>query len=118
FGLDFGAGALRLLDRLPHVGSIIVGDDAERVHRLMRTLGKELDRRSAAFSGMNAANLSEYRELADPTMPRIFLLIDNYPDFKKERQISAQRAPFYQVFIRIIVEDTPLRVHAAIPAYR
>src|SRR5699024_11865268 len=118
FGLDFGAGALRLLDRLPHVGSIIVGDDAERVHRLMRTLGKELDRRSAAFSGVNAANLSEYRELADPTMPRIFLLIDHYPDFKKEWEISAQPAPFYQVFMRILGEGRPLGGHAAITADR
>jgi len=118
YGLDFASGALGVLERLPHVGSIIDGDDAERVQRLMRTLGKELDRRSAAFSGVNAANLSEYRELADPTMPRIFLLIDNYPDFKKEWEISAQRAPFYQVFMRILGEGRPLGVHAAITADR
>src|SRR5699024_9312039 len=118
YGLDFASGALGVLERLPHVGSIIDGDDAERVQRLMRTLGKELDRRSAAFSGVNAANLSEYRELADPTMPRIFLLIDNYPDFKKEWEISAQRAPFYQVFMRILGEGRPLGGHAAITADR
>ena len=38
YGLDFGSGALRSLEALPHVGSIIAGDDAERVQRLLRTL--------------------------------------------------------------------------------
>lgn len=118
YGLDFASGALGVLERLPHVGSIIDGDDAERIQRLMRTLGKELDRRSAAFSSVNAANLSEYRDLADPKLPRIFLLIDNYPDFKKEWEISSQRAPFYQVFMRILGEGRPLGVHAAITADR
>src|SRR5690606_37087044 len=38
YGIDFSSGGLRMLDALPHVGSIIQGDDAERILRLMRML--------------------------------------------------------------------------------
>ncbi|GGH42956.1 FtsK/SpoIIIE domain-containing protein [Microbacterium album] len=118
YGIDFASGALGVLDRLPHVGSIVDGDDAERIQRLMRTLARELDRRSAAFASVSAASLSEYRELADPSMPRILLLIDNYPEFKKEWEIAAGRAPSYQAFMRILGEGRPLGVHAVITADR
>src|SRR5690625_5293966 len=118
YGMDFASGALGVLERLPHVGSVIDGDDAERIQRLMRTLGQELDRRADAFSSVNAANLTEYRELADPQMPRILLLIDNYPDFKKEWELTSARAPFYQTFMRVLGEGRPLGVHAVITADR
>lgn len=118
YGLDFASGALGVLEGLPQVGSIIDGDDAERVQRLLRGLGQELDRRSQAFAEVNAANLTEYRDLADPGLPRIIVLIDNYPEFKSEWEISAARAPFYQVFMRILGEGRPLGVHAVITADR
>ncbi|WP_245708926.1 FtsK/SpoIIIE domain-containing protein [Ruania alba] len=118
YGLDFASGALGALEKLPHVGSIIDGDDAERLQRLMRTLDAELSRRSDAFSAANAANLSEYRDLVDPSMSRIILLIDNYPDFKKEWEITSARAPFYRMFMRILGEGRPLGVHAVLTADR
>lgn len=118
YGLDFASGALGTIERLPHVGSIIDGDDAERLQRLLRTLDAELDRRSALFAKAHAANLSEYRELADRSLPRILLLIDNYPEFKKEWEIAAGRTAFYQIFMRILGEGRPLGVHAVITADR
>jgi len=118
FGLDFASGALGSIEKLPHVGSIINGDDAERVQRLLRTLGRELDRRSDLFAQAHAANLSEYRELVDPTMPRIVLLVDNYPEFKSGWEVNSATAPFYQVFMRVLGEGRPLGVHAAITADR
>jgi S-DNA-T family DNA segregation ATPase FtsK/SpoIIIE len=118
YGLDFASGALGAIDRLPHVGSVIDGDDSERVQRLLRTLDQELDRRSQAFAKASAANLSEYRELVDPAMPRILVLIDNFPEFKKEWELTSARAPFYQVFMRILGEGRPLGVHAVITADR
>ncbi|NYF98785.1 FtsK/SpoIIIE domain-containing protein [Janibacter cremeus] len=118
YGLDFASSALGAIERLPQVGSIIDGDDAERVQRLLRTLGREMDERAEAFAGASAANLTEYRELVDATMPRIILLIDNYPEFKKEWEISSARAPFYQVFMRMLGEGRPLGVHAVITADR
>ena len=118
YGLDFASGALKSLETLPHVGSIIAGDDAERVQRLLRSLGRELDRRGKAFAAANAANLTEYRELVDAKATRIFLLLDNFPQFKADWEVTSARSPFYQVFMRILGEGRPLGIHAIATADR
>ena len=116
--LDFASGALGALTALPHVGSVVDSNDPERIQRLLRTLDAEMDRRSAAFSAASASSVQEYRELADPKMPRILLLIDNYPDFKKEWEITQGRGAFYRVFMRILGEGRTLGVHTVITADR
>ena len=45
YALDFGAGDLAPLERLPHTGSVILAADRERQMRLIRHLRSELDRR-------------------------------------------------------------------------
>src|SRR4029079_7905990 len=49
YGLDFGSGSLKSLEILPHVGSIIPGDDPERLQRILRSLAKVLDDRGKRF---------------------------------------------------------------------
>lgn len=118
YGLDFGSGSLRALERLPHVGSVIDGDDAERLQRLLRSINREMDRRAKLLAGAQAANLSEYREQTDPSMTRVFVLIDNFPEFRKDWEIPSARSPFYRMFMRIITEGRNLGVHAVIAADR
>jgi len=118
YGLDFGSGSLRSLDALPHVGSIITGDDAERVQRLLRTLGEMLDRRGRSFSEANAASLTEYREITGEREPRVILLIDGFGQFKAEWDATTARLPFYNVFMRILGEGRPLGVHVIATADR
>ena len=118
YGLDFGAGSLRSLDVLPHVGAIIPGDDAERVQRLLRTLNDVLDRRGKQFSEFNAASLSEYRTLTGTREPRILLLVDGFGQFKSEWDSTTVRMPFYNIVMRILGEGRPLGVHAIITADR
>lgn len=116
--LDFASGALGALSALPHVGSVVDGSDVERIQRLLRTLDGEMDRRAAAFSAASAASVQEYRELRDPRMPRILLLIDNYPEFKKDWEVTAGRNAFYRMFMRILGEGRTLGVHTVITADR
>ena len=118
YGLDFGSGSLRTLEALPHVGSIISGDDAERVQRLLRTLGDLLDRRGKTFSEVNASNLTEYREITGSQEPRVILLIDGFGQFKTEWDSTTARLPFYNIFMRILGEGRPLGVHAIATADR
>ncbi|WP_022889708.1 FtsK/SpoIIIE domain-containing protein [Agromyces italicus] len=118
YGLDFGSGALRSLEALPHVGSIIAGDDAERVQRLLRTLNELLDRRGKLFSDAHAASLSEYRAITGQDEPRVILLIDGFGQFKAEWDSTTVRMPFYNVFMRILGEGRPLGVHAVATADR
>jgi S-DNA-T family DNA segregation ATPase FtsK/SpoIIIE len=116
--LDFASGALGALAALPHVGSVVGSDDAERIQRLLRTLDGELNRRAAAFSAANASSVQEYRALRDPHMPRILVLIDNYPEFKKDWEVTPGRSQFYRIFMRLLGEGRTLGVHTIITADR
>src|SRR5690606_17920480 len=118
YGLDFGSGALKSLEMLPHVGSIISGDDAERVQRVLRSLARVLDDRGKRFSAANAASLSEYRNLTGKAESRIVLLIDGFPQFRGEWESTTARMPFYQTFMRILGEGRPLGVHVVASADR
>ncbi|WP_434810891.1 FtsK/SpoIIIE domain-containing protein [Microbacterium sp. bgisy189] len=116
--LDFASGALGPLAALPHVGSVVDSSDAERIQRLLRTLDGEMDRRAAAFSAASAASVQEYRDIADPNMPRILVLIDNYPEFKKDWEMAPGRGPFYRIFMRMLGEGRTLGLHTVITADR
>lgn len=118
YGLDFGSSSLRSLEVLPHVGSIITGDDAERVQRLLRTIGDVLDKRGRRFSEVNAASISEYREITGERLPRVILLLDGFGQFKSEWDATSARLPFYNVFMRILGEGRPLGVHVVATADR
>lgn len=118
YGLDFGSGALKSLEVLPHVGSIISGDDAERVQRILRTLAATLDDRGKRFSAANASSIGEYRELTGQDEPRIVLLLDGLPQFRADWESTTARMPFYQTFMRILGEGRPLGVHVIATADR
>ncbi|MGV9194888.1 FtsK/SpoIIIE domain-containing protein [Microbacterium sp. MC2] len=118
YGLDFGSGSLKSLETLPHVGSIIPGDDAERVQRIMRSLAAVLDDRGKRFSAANASSIAEYRELTGRDEPRIILLLDGLPQFRAEWEATTARMPFYQAFMRILGEGRPLGVHVVATADR
>jgi len=119
YGLDYGAGSLRILERLPHVGAIIAGEDSERIIRLFRTLRAELERRAAAWAEVNASGIAEYRQLAGrPAEPRILLLIDNFTNFKDDFEVAAGRAQWYDVFRDVLADGRRLGIHVALTADR
>jgi S-DNA-T family DNA segregation ATPase FtsK/SpoIIIE len=118
YGLDFASSSLKSLEVLPHVGSIISGDDAERVQRLLRSLGRILDERASQFAAANAASLTEYRTITGINEPRIIVLLDNYPQFKADWDSTSARTPFYHLFMRLLGEGRPLGVHVVATADR
>ncbi|MGO4783480.1 FtsK/SpoIIIE domain-containing protein [Cryobacterium sp. W22_MBD10_FK3] len=119
YGLEFGSGGLRMLESLPHVGSIIPGDDSERIMRLFRMLRSELDRRSEAYAAVTADTITEYRRLAMlADEPRLLLLIDGFPAFRNEYEGIPGRAEAYQILQQIISDGRSVGVHIALSADR
>ncbi|WP_234698518.1 FtsK/SpoIIIE domain-containing protein [Lacisediminihabitans changchengi] len=119
YGLDFGSGSLRMLESLPHVGSIIAGDDSERIIRLFRLLKDELETRGPRFAEADASSIVEYRRLANrPQEPRILLLIDGFPNFRNDFEIPAGRSIWYDVFKDILSDGRQLGMHIALTADR
>ncbi|WP_243062363.1 FtsK/SpoIIIE domain-containing protein [Humibacter sp. RRB41] len=119
YALDFGAGSLRMLDQLPHVGAVIKGDDVERVVRLFRTLRAELDDRAPRFAAANASNITEYRQLTGRgDEPRILLLLDGFPSFREDFEVTANRSQWYEVFRDVLTDGRQLGMHVAFTADR
>ncbi|MGN6426705.1 MAG: FtsK/SpoIIIE domain-containing protein [Leifsonia sp.] len=119
YGLDFGAGSLRMLEKLPHVGSIIPGDDAERIIRLFRTLKGILEERGPRYAEANASSITEYRSLTGRMdEPRILLLVDGFPSFREDFEIPAGRSQWYDVFRDILADGRRLGMHVALTGDR
>lgn len=119
YGLDFGAGSLRMLESLPNVGSIITADDTERIVRLFRTLKEELEDRGRRFADVSASSVSEYRTLANrPLEQRILLLIDGFPSFRDDWEVTSGRSAWYDVFKDILTDGRQLGMHVAFTADR
>ncbi|MFD6175612.1 MULTISPECIES: FtsK/SpoIIIE domain-containing protein [unclassified Isoptericola] len=119
YGLDFAAGALRMLSSLPHVGTIARGDDVERVVGLMRMLRDELQRRGEAFAAVSASSVTEYRQLSGRAdVPRILLLVDGFPGFRDDFEVGAGRAEWFDVFRDILNDGRALGMHVVFTADR
>ena len=119
YGIDFGTGGLRMLEALPHVGSIVSGDDPERVVRLLRMLRTILDDRAVRYSDVNAGTIVDYRRIANaPQEKRIILLVDNFPAFRAEFDSTSARAPWWSAFNQILSDGRALGMHVAFTADR
>jgi S-DNA-T family DNA segregation ATPase FtsK/SpoIIIE len=105
YALDFGAGELKPLEGLPHVGAVVVASESERVARLIRRLRSELDRRRQLDSATRA------RE------PRIFLLVDNYGALASEHSDIAG-LELIDALQRVYADGPELGVHVAVAADR
>jgi len=117
--LDFAGRGLDVLEGLPHVGSVIAGDDTERVTRLLRTLRERIDQRAVEFAAVRASSLPEYRRNAPDASgtSRIIVLLDSYPGFQAmHERIEAGR--WLDVFTRLVADGRQVGVHFVITADR
>src|SRR5699024_10190101 len=102
--IDFGASGLTMLEELPHVGTIVSGDDEERVIRLLRTLRQLIDERAKEFAKHRARTVAEYRELAGkPDTPRILLLVDGMAAFREAYDYS-NLSKWFTTFVQIATD--------------
>ena len=119
YGLDFGTGGLKMLEVLPHVGSIVSGDDPERVVRLLKMLRGIVEDRTVRYTAVNAGSIVDYRRIAKaPDEKRILLLVDNFPAFRADFESGTARVPWYNAFTQLLVEGRGLGIHVAISADR
>jgi S-DNA-T family DNA segregation ATPase FtsK/SpoIIIE len=83
--LDLGGRNLEVLTALPHVGTVILPDEAgyeERVQQLLRELNDVIDLRKRKFAEAGVSTLFEYNSLGDrPIEPAILLVVDNFAEF-------------------------------------
>ena len=118
YGLDFGARGLHMLEELPHVGSIIGGDDPERVARLLRQLRQTMDERAVRYAKAKASTITEYRALAGaPNEARILLLLDGLSAFRQAYELGEQ-AKLFDVLASLASDGRPTGIHVVLTADR
>ena len=118
YGLDFGAAGLRMLESLPHVGSIISGEDTERVTRLIGFLRETIDARAKRYAAVRAGSITEYRQLSgDHAEPRLLLLVDGLAAFRNEYEFTGRQGIF-TAFTQIAADGRPVGVHVVMSADR
>lgn len=117
YGIDFTAQGLSMLEALPHVGSIVDGDDVERVQRLVTMLVAEVARRADAFAKARAGSLAAYRRVGDPaSAPRILLLIDGMADFRQAYEMNG--SPVHTGVRGLMVDGPKVGIHLLLTADR
>jgi S-DNA-T family DNA segregation ATPase FtsK/SpoIIIE len=111
YGLDFGSRGLALLEPLPNVGTIVYGDDHERLVRLLTWLRELVVERARRYSAADAGTIAEYRERANtPEEPRILLLVDGLPAFRSAYE-SSDRSRLFDLFASIATDGRAVGVH-------
>ncbi|MBS1870097.1 MAG: FHA domain-containing protein [Actinobacteria bacterium] len=118
YGLDFAGRGLAALETLPHCGSIVPGEDEERVGRLLALLRRTIDRRARLFAAAGAATLGDYRRLRpDAAEPRIVLLVDSYAGFV-DAYDKVDLGALVDALPRLVADGRAAGVHVVITADR
>lgn len=80
--LDGGSGAMACLTALPHTGAVVPRSDPERLDRLIRRLGQEVQSRQEQLGRLGHSSLAEQRAHAASTgtqpLPYLVLLVDGW----------------------------------------
>lgn len=79
--MDFGGRMLSIFEALPHVGGVVLADQAEKVQRLLKFLLQELEKRKELFAEVGVSTLLAFRSADPRNLPALVLLLDNYPGF-------------------------------------
>lgn len=107
-----------MLEQLPHVGSIVPGDDTERVQRLLRMLKELADERADRFSKANASTIVEYRErTGNHDEPRILVLVDGVGALRTAYEATAWNS-YWETFQSLAADGRGLGIHFVLSADR
>jgi len=92
YGLSFAGRGLDGLKRLAHVGDVVLGNEPERVARLLRLLQSIIEERKTLMGGLQVDNLTSYnrhpRVKEEDKLPAIFVLIDNFGELRDQAYLD------------------------------
>ncbi len=116
YGMDFAGRGLDMLTALPHVGSIVPGDDYEQMTQLMKDLRTQIAQRSASFG--SAASLTEYRQNSgDRSMHRVVVLLDGVDNFYAAYE-RIDRGQWSELLPRLVADGRQVGVHFVLTGTR
>ena len=124
YALDLARGGLKALRGFPHVGSVVDGNDDDRVERLFRmafNLINDRQRRLASFDDIDDYNAKN----PNNPMPSVLIVIDNVSEFREtyEKYLGdliallrdGRSFGLYFVVTGALMNDVPSKVFSLIP---
>lgn len=118
YGLDFAARGLQMLEKLPHVGTIIPGTDIDRVARLLIMLREVIDARASEYADVGAGSIVQFRQITGRSdEPRILLLVDGMGGMRTAFE-GTEHHRLFEAFIAIAADGRQVGVHLILAADR
>ena len=88
--IDFGSESLKLWDKIPTVGDVLLSNEAEKISNLFKLLKEEISNRKKMFQGYSG-NYETYIKMSNNKIPQIIVIInlyegfdEMYPDFEND----------------------------------
>jgi len=81
--MDFGSETLKVFEKAPQVGGVVVSSDTEKATNFFKMLHKEVEHRKNLFSEYGGDYVS-YCKNSGKTVPNIVVLINNYAGFAEQ----------------------------------
>lgn len=81
--LDFGSMILKNLEKLDHIGGVVVSSEEERVSNLFKLLMSEVARRKERLATEGVSSFTSYLEAGFSDLPQIVFMIDNLTAFQQ-----------------------------------
>ncbi len=106
--LDFGGRLLKQFEVLPHVGSVVSADEPERLERMLKFLLRTLDERREHFGQLGAGTLAAYRAISGDTLPAIFVILDNYANFRDSYE------EYEDAIMQLVRDGATLGIHVVL----
>lgn len=75
--MDFGSETLKVFNKMPHVGDIVLLEDSDKINELIKMLLKEIETRKELFADY-AGNYVNYCSSSDNKLPLIVIVINSY----------------------------------------
>jgi len=118
YGLDFAGRGLAGVEALPHCGSIVPGDDEERVVRLLATLRRAIDVRGRSFAARGVLTLEEYRRaVPEDPLARIVVLVESYAGFVDAYE-KVDLGAYVDALPRLVADGRAAGVHFVVTGDR
>lgn len=81
--MDFGSETLRMFEKAPQVGGVMVSSDEEKIINFLKMLYKEVEKRKSLFSEYGG-DYASYCKNSGKIVPNIVVLLNNYSGFAEQ----------------------------------
>ncbi len=81
--MDFGSETLKIFEKAPQVGGVMVSADEEKIINFLKMIYREIEKRKNMFSEFGG-DYASYCKNSGKTVPNIVILLNNYAGFAEQ----------------------------------